>query len=120
MIYTRRAYDIESDVRGERFLVDRVWPRGLKKEEIKADWLRDAAPSDEIRQRFHADGKWETFRESYFRELDANPPAWTSLMKAARQGDVVLLYGSRDTEHNNAMALKEYLEEKLNISNLRQ
>ncbi len=113
MIYPRRAYDIESDVKGERFLVDRVWPRGLKKEDIRAAWLRDAAPSDEIRQRFHADGNWDAFKDSYFRELDDHAPAWAPLVEAARKGDVVLLYGSRDTEHNNALALKEYIERKL-------
>ncbi len=120
MIYTRRAYDVENELKGERFLVDRIWPRGLKKDEIKAVWLRDAAPSDALRQRFHAGEEWESFKKSYFDELDSGAPAWMSIVEAAGRGDVILLYSSRDTEHNNATALKEYIENQLKYQSASQ
>ncbi len=115
MISLHRAYDPGVPRRGRRFLVERLWPRGVKKSDLPVDgWLKEVAPSTGLRQWFsHEPAKWEEFRRRYFRELDANPVAWGPLLEAARQGDVTLVYSSRDTEHNNAVALREYLLAKL-------
>ncbi len=116
MIHRQRASDKrETPVHGPRFLVERLWPRGIRKEDLPIDgWLKDAAPSTELRKWFsHDPAKWEAFRERYFRELDANPTGWGPLLEAARQGDVVLIFSSHDAEHNNAVALQDYLEEKM-------
>jgi uncharacterized protein YeaO (DUF488 family) len=75
-----------------------------------SDWLRDVGPSDELRQWFgHEPEKWDEFRRRYFAELDMHPEAWRPLADATSAGDVTLLYSSRDGEHNNAVALREYL-----------
>ena len=115
MIVTRRAYDSGHPRNGPVFLVERLWPRGIRKEALPIDaWLRDVAPSTELRRWFNHDpAKWAQFRRRYFAELDAAPQAWEHLAAAARQGDVTLLYSARDTEHNNAVALREYLEAHL-------
>ena len=109
-ILLARAYDDEIP-EGRRFLVDRVWPRGVSKDALHLDgWLRDAAPSTELRRWFgHDPARWEEFRRRYTAELDARPEAWAPLREAAREGDVVLLFGARDTEHNNAVALRDHL-----------
>ncbi len=114
MIQIRRVYD-DPGGGGTRFLVERLWPRGLKKTELHADaWLKDVAPSAELRKWFqHDPAKYEEFRRRYYEELDDNPEAWQPILDAARRGSVVLLYSARDTEHNNAAALKTYLESKL-------
>ena len=92
-----------------------MWPRGVKKANLHPDaWLKEVAPSTALRQWFgHDPDKWQEFRRRYFAELDANPAAWEPILKAARKGRVTMLYSSRDTQHNNAVALKEYLEAKL-------
>lgn len=115
MITLRRVYEIDDAPAGARFLVERLWPRGMKKEVLRLDgWVKAAAPSDGLRRWFgHDPARWDEFRRRYFAELDANPAAWQPLLDAARRGEVVLLYSARDTEHNNAVALKEYLERKL-------
>ncbi len=115
MINLHRAYDAKSPGRGRRFLVERLWPRGVKKNDLPVDgWLKEVAPSTGLRQWFsHDPAKWEEFRRRYYRELDANPTAWVPLLEAAREGDVILEYSSRDTEHNNAVALRAYLLAKL-------
>ena len=114
MIQVKRAYDAASEEDGARYLVDRVWPRGLKKEELQLDgWIKDAAPSTELRKWFqHDPAKWEKFRERYFRELEKNPDAWQPLLTGARRGRITLVFGAHDAEHNNAVALKEFLEKK--------
>ncbi len=91
--------------------MDRLWPRGVRKESLKLDsWLREAAPSTELRKWFaHDPAKWEEFRRRYFAELDARPGVLEPLFVAVRRGRVTLLYGARDTEHNQAVALKAYL-----------
>lgn len=112
-IRLKRAYDAPSREDGQRILVDRVWPRGATKEALKLDlWLRDLAPSTELRKWFgHDPDRWETFRERYAKELDAAPEAVESLRARLREGRVTLIYGAKDERHNNAVALKTYLEE---------
>ena len=114
MIEVKRVYETGSE-RGRRYLVERLWPRGMKRETLRLDaWLKDVAPSDRLRRWFgHDPAKWNEFRRRYFAELNANRSAWELLVKAARQGRVILLYSAHDTEHNNAVALKAYLEFRL-------
>lgn len=115
MIRLKRVYDVKGSLDGVQFLVDRIWPRGVKKQDLHmTDWLKDVAPSDELRRWFgHDPARWDEFRRRYFAELDRNRDAWLPLVEAARRGNITLLYGPRDTEHNNAVALKEYLEQAL-------
>ncbi len=115
MINLKRVYDQESSDDGTRFLVERLWPRGIRKFGLHLDnWLKEVGPSTTLRQWFgHDPGKWGEFRRKYFAELDANPVAWEPILAAAQQATVTLLYSSHDTEHNNAVALKEYVEQKL-------
>jgi uncharacterized protein YeaO (DUF488 family) len=89
-----------------------VWPRGVKREGLALhDWLKDVAPSDELRKWFgHDPAKWEEFQRRYFAELDMNREAWRPILEAAQRGDVTLLYGAKDEEHNNAVALSKYLD----------
>jgi len=117
MIQLERVYDSLQGAKGAspRFLVERLWPRGVKKAALQMDgWLREVAPSTELRQWFnHEPSKWTEFQRRYHAELAAHPDAWAPLVAAARAGDVTLLFSSRDTEHNNARALKSFLERKL-------
>ncbi len=108
----KRVYEPTAPEDGARFLVERLWPRGLKKEALHArGWLKDVAPSDGLRRWFHHDpAKWGEFEKRYFEELDRNPGAVEPLRMAARHEPVTLLYSSHDQEHNNAVALREYLE----------
>ncbi len=114
MIKIKRAYDPPARGDGKRFLIDRLWPRGVKKETLRLNaWLREVAPSDALRRWFdHDSAKWDEFQQRYIAELDAHPDAWQPILQAARRGNVTLIYGARDTEHNDAVALKAYLEEK--------
>ena len=118
MIQTKRAYEHASKTDGARILVERLWPRGIKKETLSLDtWLKDVAPSTELRQWFqHDPAKWQEFRERYSRELEENPEPWQRLLSRARRGRLTLVYSSHDQEHNNAVALKEFLERKLKSS----
>jgi uncharacterized protein YeaO (DUF488 family) len=118
MIRTKRAYEPAAKADGQRFLVDRLWPRGVKKEALHLTaWMKDAAPSKALRQWFHHDpAKWQEFQRRYRAELDGQPAAWQPLLDAAKSGDVTLLFGAHDPEHNNAAALKVYLEGKLKAS----
>ncbi len=100
---------------GTRLLVERLWPRGVKKTslEIKS-WLKDVAPSAGLRKWFsHDPAKWNEFRSRYFAELEANPDAWQPIIAATRHGTVTLIYSSHDMEHNNAVALEEFLNRHL-------
>ena len=108
----KRAYDRASRADGTRILVERLWPRGVSKESLHVDaWLKDAGPSTELRKWFgHDPAKWRTFQQRYFRELDSRPEAWQAILDAARNGPVTLVYSSRDEQHNNAVALKAYIE----------
>ncbi|MFN2243574.1 MAG: DUF488 domain-containing protein [Anaerolineae bacterium] len=114
MIQAKRAYDPPAKGDGARFLVDRLWPRGIKKEELKIDgWLKEVAPSDDLRKWFdHDPDRWEEFRARYAKELDEKPEALDPIREAARQGDITLIFAAKDTEHNNAVALKVYLKEQ--------
>ena len=114
MIQLKRVYEKEDPDDGVRYLIERLWPRGVKKTSLRIDgWLKDAGPSTELRKWFsHDPAKWQEFRRRYFEELDRTPDAWAPIRDAARHGTVTLLYSSHDTEHNNAVALKEYVEHK--------
>lgn len=109
-----RVYDPLPD-KGRRYLVDRLWPRGIRKEQLKLDgWLRELAPSTQLRRWFgHDPARWEGFKQRYFSELEQRPEHWRPLLAALEEGPVVLLYAARDRAHNNAAALKEFLEQKL-------
>jgi uncharacterized protein YeaO (DUF488 family) len=113
-----RVYDREAARPGRRFLVDRLWPRGVGKAELPVDgWLRDLAPDDELRRWFgHDVERWPEFRRRYLAELAGRPDAVLPLLDAARQGDVTLLYAARDTEHNNAVVLREHLLARLDAN----
>jgi len=115
MIKVRRVYDAEEPGEGARFLVDRLWPRGVRKNSLNIQaWLKEAAPSNELRRWYaHDPQKREEFQRRYAAELDRNRESWQPLLEAARLGDVTLLYSSKEREHNNAVALKRYLEKQL-------
>ena len=115
MIKLKRAYEPAARDDGTRFLVERLWPRGVKKTTLRLDaWLKDVAPSTELRQWFgHDPAKWPEFQRRYRAELGANAEALEPIMKAARRGRVTLVYSSHDQEHNNAVVLKAYVESRL-------
>jgi len=112
MFALKRAYEKAGQEDGARFLVERLWPRGVRKTELHVDaWLKDVAPTDALRRWFgHDPAKWEEFRKRYFAELDSHPEVLDAIRSAAHRGRVTLVYSAHDTEHNNAVALKEYLE----------
>lgn len=112
MIGIKRAYEPAASGDGKRLLVDQLWPRGIKKEDLRLDgWLKSVAPSSRLRQWFgHDPQKWPEFQRRYFAELDQKPEAWQPICDSAKEDDVTLVFGARDTAHNNAVALKEYLE----------
>jgi uncharacterized protein YeaO (DUF488 family) len=114
-IEIQRVYDEPAAHRGRRVLVDRLWPRGVRKADLALDaWMKDVAPSDRLRRWFgHDPSRWDEFVRRYREELDAHPDAWKPLRDAAKRGRVVLLFGAKDEEHNNAVALRKYLERKL-------
>ena len=115
MIKLKRVYESMGNDDGKKFLVERLWPRGVKKTALaNAVWLKDVAPSTELRKWFGHDPKrWEEFQRRYRLELKAHPALLESILEAARRGTVTLLYSSHDTEHNNAVVLRDYLQRKL-------
>jgi uncharacterized protein YeaO (DUF488 family) len=115
MIRTKRVYEPAAKTDGQRFLVERLWPRGLKKEALHmAAWLKDVAPSTVLRGWFsHDPAKWEEFQRRYRAELEGKPETCRPLLEVAERGDLTLLFSSHDPEHNNAVALKAYLEDRL-------
>lgn len=115
VIQVKRVYEKPAKSDGARFLVDRLWPRGLKKEALQLDgWVKEVAPSDALRRWFRHDPKnWQEFRSRYFAELVSKRELWEPILKAARRGDVTLLYSAHDTGRNNAVALRDYLMKKL-------
>lgn len=104
MIQCKRVYEPASPADGRRVLVDRLWPRGIRKEALAMDdWLKEVAPSNEVRKQFcHDPALFDSFREHYRAELQAHPEHWWGL-----------LYGAHDQQHNNAVVLAEFLEEEL-------
>lgn len=114
MIRVKRAYEPRSRNDGQRILVERLWPRGMKKEALGADrWLKEVAPSTELRKWFgHRPERWQEFQRRYRKELDAKPDAWAPLLDASKKGTVTLLFSARDLEHNAAIVLRDYLAER--------
>ena len=114
-IQTKRVYEPPAPEDGARLLVDRLWPRGVKKEKLQlTGWLKEVAPGASLCQWFHHDpARWKEFQRQYVAELKANPKAWQPILQAARDGKVTLLFAAKDAEHNNAIALKAFLERKL-------
>lgn len=110
-ISTKRVYDPIDNNEGVRVLVDRLWPRGVSKQALKADhWLREVAPSDQLRQWFgHAPDRWEEFKHRYVAELQAKPELINFLLELARAKGLVLLFSARDLHGNQAVALQHYL-----------
>jgi len=113
-IYLKRAYESPAAADGLRILVDRLWPRGIGKENARIDgWLKEIAPSNELRKWYgHDADKWEEFRRRYVAELDDNPEVIAQLREQVGSGSCTLVFGARDERHNNAVVLKEYLETK--------
>jgi uncharacterized protein YeaO (DUF488 family) len=112
MISIKRVYELAEKSDGKRFLVERLWPRGMRKSELVMDgWLKEAAPSTELREWFHHEPeKWDEFQARYRKELEDHPEHWAPVLEAARQGNVTLLYSAHDTEHNNALALMHFMQ----------
>lgn len=111
-IRLKRAYDAPANNDGKRILVDGMWPRGVKKEEADIDeWLKDLAPSKELRQWFgHDADKWEEFQQRYKEELKDCPDAMKQLREYHRNGRVTLVFAAKDEQHNNAVVLKHVLQ----------
>jgi uncharacterized protein YeaO (DUF488 family) len=111
----RRAYEPPMPDDGTRILVDRIWPRGVSKAEAAIDlWAKDVAPSTELRRWFgHDPARWQEFARRYRQELKAHPESWRPLLEAATAGPLTLVYSARDEEHNQAVVLRQFLEERL-------
>ena len=114
MIRVKRVYDPRAHDDGRRVLVERLWPRGVTKQALGADeWMKDVAPSTELRKWFaHDVARWDEFQRRYRAELDDNASAWEPLVRASADGDVTLLYSAHDTAHNGAVVLCDYLRSK--------
>jgi uncharacterized protein YeaO (DUF488 family) len=114
MIKIKRAYETPAVGDGVRFLVDQLWPRGVKQEALKLrEWARAVAPSKKLCGWFrHDPAKWKEFQRRYTAELDAKPETWEPLLQAARKGNITLVFAARDTDHNNAVVLRDYLTTK--------
>lgn len=112
VIAVKRVYEPAAKTDGYRVLIDRLWPRGLKKEAVPLDlWAKELAPSSALRTWFgHDPARWDGFRHRYAGELDALAEHWRPLAERSARHAVTLLYGARDEEHNNAVALKAYLD----------
>jgi uncharacterized protein YeaO (DUF488 family) len=110
----KRVYEPPAATDGRRYLIDRLWPRGLKKENLHlTEWLKDLAPSPELRTWFgHDPPKYPVFRQRYRAELESRPDLLDRLMREARSGTVTLLFAAHDVEHCNASVLRELLEER--------
>lgn len=109
-IRIKRAYVPAGEDDGTRFLVDRLWPRGLGRDQLAAQWLKEVAPSTGLRQWFdHRVDRWEQFKQRYWQELASRPELLAPLRDALESGAVTLVYSAHDTEHNQAVALRDYL-----------
>lgn len=115
MVKIKRVYDAAAKDDGYRVLVDRLWPRGMKKEAAKIDlWMKDVAPSDQLRKSFHHDAmKWPIFEKKYQAELKSRKELLAELKKIEKEhGTLTLLFGARDPEHNQAVIIAEALKKK--------
>src|SRR6516162_7195475 len=113
MVRTKRVYEQAKKEDGYRVLVDRLWPRGMKKEAARIDqWMKDVAPSDALRKSFHHDAmKWPDFRKKYQAELAKKKPCLRELEKLEKEhGTLTLMFGARDPEHNQAVVIAEALK----------
>lgn len=110
-VYLKRAYDAAENGDGARVLVDRLWPRGVKKEDLALrDWVKDLAPSPSLRQWFdHDPNKWNEFRRNYLKELKDQKEQARRLLDSNEKGRLTLIYAAKDREHNHARVLREYL-----------
>ena len=110
-ILIKRAYEVPAPTDGTRILIDRLWPRGVKKETLAlSQWAKDLAPSTELRQWFgHDPALWPEFRQRYAAELLPHADLLESLRALARKGPITLVYGAHDEEHNDAVALRDFL-----------
>lgn len=117
MIRVKRIYEPHEPEDGPRYLVDRLWPRGVKKENLLLDgWLKDLAPSNDLRRWFgHDPAKWKEFCRRYEAELAGNSHSWLFLLDMSQKQDITLLFSAHDIEHNNAVALRSFLEKKLEV-----
>ncbi|MGB9669135.1 MAG: DUF488 domain-containing protein [Anaerolineales bacterium] len=115
MLKIKRVYENVEEYDGTRFLVERLWPRGVKKDRLKITaWLKEVAPSSDLRKWYaHDIQKWDEFQVRYREELNRNPLAWDVILDALKNGNVTLLYSAHDNEHNSALVLKSFLEEHL-------
>jgi uncharacterized protein YeaO (DUF488 family) len=122
MIQIKRVYEPATRTDGARLLVERLWPRGVRKEKLKLDaWLKDVAPSTELRKWFNHDpAKWKEFQRRYWSEIDAHPEVLQPILDAQSKGMVTLLFSSHDEAHNNVVALKAYIERKTVKRNARK
>lgn len=118
MVKIKRVYDEPSRDDGKRILIDRLWPRGLKKEDARIDeWRKEVTPSNELRKWFNHDPKkWVEFEKRFFTELHEQEDMVEGIISAARKGTVTLLFGSKEERFNNAAALKEYIEARMQTS----
>ena len=115
MIRIKRVYEPGARRDGHRFLVERLWPRGMRKEALQLDaWLKDVAPSTPLRKWFdHRVERWPGFQRRYRHELSAHRDAWLPILEAGRRGTVTLLYSAHDLEHNAAVVLRDYLTKRI-------
>lgn len=113
LIKIKRIYERQEPQDGFRVLVDHLWPRGLSKKEAKIDlWLKQIAPSHELRKKYcHKEAKWGEFQKLYRTELQKRPELLRELIAKAKEGPITLLFASKEKEKNNAWVLREYLEE---------
>ena len=115
MIRIRRAYEPAARGDGRRLLVERLWPRGMRKEALRLDaWVKDVAPSTELRKWFsHRVDRWTEFQRRYRRELNTHRDAWSPILEASKRGPVTLVYSAHDPEHNAAVVLRDYLTRRV-------
>ena len=117
LVGIKRIYDPPSPEDGKRILVDRLWPRGVKKEDARIDeWLKEIAPSDELRRWFsHDPSRWEEFKRRYMKELEKKQDMVNRLRAEAKRVRVTLLFAARDTEFNNAVIVREVIRGKIRL-----
>jgi uncharacterized protein YeaO (DUF488 family) len=115
MIRVKRVYESADKTDGQRILVERLWPRGVRKRQLALDlWVKEVAPSHELRKWFgHDPEKWAEFQARYFKELAGNSASYKTIIEASSRGVATLLFSARDPNHNNAVALKTFLERKM-------